>query len=71
MKKKLFEFLTSDNGQASLCRVLMAIIICAYIYWSTYIILKAAVPVIPDIPVQLAGLVAILYGFNKFGTKTP
>jgi hypothetical protein len=71
MKKKLFEFFTSDNGQASLCRLLMALIVFAYLYWGTFIIHKAPVPVIPDIPVQLAGLVAILYGFNKFGTKTP
>lgn len=74
-KKTFFEWLKSliseKDGKMSMVRFSIASIICSYIIWGTWIVVKTKV--IPDMPVQVAGLLVMLYGLNKapavFGKK--
>jgi len=70
------EFLRSDNGQNSMSRLMIFVIVLWKLAEGTALMATnlvrnapAIVPAIPDMPLQWAGVVGILYGLNKFGTK--
>lgn len=67
MKKLLREFFMSDNGQASLARILMVVIVAFYITCASYLLIVHKS--FTDIPPVLAGTLALLYGTNKAFTK--
>jgi len=67
MKDFLRQFFMADNGQASIARILMVLIIVLYLVGA--IILTIQSKKIPDIPPVLASLVGLLYGANKLLTK--
>jgi hypothetical protein len=67
------EFFQSDNGQSSHARMLMFIIVVWKLVEGTAVLLTSIVNGTPaaltDMPLQWAGIVGVLYGLNKFGTK--
>ena len=69
----MLEFFLSDNGQKSQARLLMCIIAVWKLSEGTALMLfnmLHAGPVsVTDIPLQWAGVIGLLYGLNKFGTK--
>lgn len=67
MRKLLREFFMSDNGQASLARILMVVIVIFYIVCASYLLYVSKSFI--DIPPVLAGTLALLYGTNKAFTK--
>ena len=67
MRKLFREFFMSDNGQASLARILMVVIVTFYIVCASYLLYISKS--FTDIPPVLAGTLALLYGTNKAFTK--
>lgn len=66
--KDLFKFIRatlSTGTDSSFSRTASATIILFLVTWTTYIVAKTAA--IPDIPVQWAATIAMLYGFGKWG----
>ena len=61
--RKLFEIFEGDQGQMSMTRVLLFLCVMFYLVWASIIIIDTGS--IPDIPLQLAGLMTLLYGINK------
>lgn len=61
---KLVNFIKDDNGKPSISRVLIFLMVVSYECFSWVIVLKTNT--IPDIPVQMVGLILALYGINKF-----
>ncbi len=64
---KLLEFFQDDNGGLSMSRLLTFLMVSAYLIMASRI--AAATDIIPDVPLQLGGLITLIYGINKFGTK--
>lgn len=64
---KLIEFFQDDNGGFSMSRLLTFLMVSAYLIMASRI--SSATNVIPDVPLQLGGLIVAIYGINKFGTK--
>jgi hypothetical protein len=62
----LKKFLQDDRTRAlSSGRLMSFLLVVSYIYYSGYIVLTKGV--IPDIPVALSGLIAMLYGLKQVG----
>lgn len=61
---KITELFIDDSGKLSASRVLMFIICVAYLVYAGFLIFRTANMV--DIPLNIAGLIALLYGANKF-----
>lgn len=61
---KLTELFIDDSGKLSSSRILIYIISLSYLVFIGYVTYKT-VSVI-DLPLQVAGLVALIYGLNKF-----
>ena len=74
-EKTFFEWLKSllseKEGKMSMVRFSISVRIVSYSLWGTWIVVKT--DLIPDIPVQVAGLLVMLYGLNRapsvFGKK--
>lgn len=62
--KKIFLFLSEETGKLSFMRISAFLLILTYIFSAVYILIMERKFI--DIPVQLAALIAILYGINKF-----
>lgn len=62
---KLSEFLQDEDGRLSMTRLLMILLVLAYICWTSIIVWRTGT--ITDVPLQLAGLLTLLYGINKVG----
>ena len=60
---KLSTFFEDSDGRFSSSRLMGAILVIAYVWWASQSI--ACGEGIPDVPLQLAGLVVTLYGINK------
>ena len=71
----MLEFFLSDNGQQSQSRLLMFVIVVWKLAEGTMLMVYSMYQLLPvsisDIPLQWAGVVGLLYGLNKFGTKDP
>lgn len=65
--EKLIELFEDDTGHVSSARCLGSALVLAYIYWSTIIVW--ADKAIPDMPIQLVGMVVSLYAINKISSK--
>jgi len=69
----MLEFFLSDNGQKSQARLIMCLIAVWKLAEGSAILcynMANKLPVsITDIPLQWAGVIGLLYGLNKFGTK--
>lgn len=61
------DVLKDHNNKWSFSRVTSAILILAYLIAMFYILFTEHKLV--DIPVQLAGLIAVIYGVNRFSQK--
>jgi hypothetical protein len=61
------EFISEKNGKLSVGRLLMCVVVFAYLGLVIYIGIKTKT--VPDIPAGAVGLVALLYGVNKFSAK--
>ena len=61
------EILLDDNGKLSFSRIISCILIFSYLIGMFYLLYKKQEFI--DIPLQLAGLIATIYGLNKFGSK--
>lgn len=64
--KTVFGPLMESDGKLSMTRISIVAVLGFYIYWANQIV--EATGVIPDIPYALAGLISLLYNFNKGGT---
>lgn len=62
---KLIEFLQTDDGQMSNTRLTILLMVLSYIGWASWIVWHTKQ--IPDLPIQVAGLLAALYAVNKIG----
>lgn len=60
--KRIIEFLQEANGQLSMTRLSILLILTVYIGWGTFIV--ATKGIIPDLPPSLAACLVGLYGFN-------
>lgn len=73
--KSLKEIVSEKTGRFSCTRTMMVVVILACIVWTTRIVWNAppcteSMPTtLPDIPIQWAGLIALLYGLNKFSPQ--
>lgn len=67
MKNKLLEFFEDDNGGLSMSRLMALLMVLCYLVWASWIVYQGRS--IPDMPLQLGGLIVAVYGINKFGTK--
>lgn len=61
--RSFLSFLAEESGKISFARLLSTILIFCYIGWATYIVINKQI--IPDMPLGLATLIILLYGFNK------
>lgn len=61
---RILEMFEEPTGGFSMTRVIMLMQVTGYISWASWIVYKTGV--IPDIPLQLAGSLTLLYGINKF-----
>jgi hypothetical protein len=62
----LKEFLQDDKTKVlSSGRLMCFLLVVSYIYYSGYIVLTKGI--IPDLPVALSGLIAMLYGLKQVG----
>lgn len=59
---RIFQFLQEENGQFSITRLSILLILTAYIGWGSYIV--AVERKIPDLPPSAGFLLIGLYGFN-------
>ncbi len=64
---KVIEMFEEPTGGFSMTRVIMFLQVLGYLSWASYIVYSTHV--IPDIPLQLAGSLTMLYGINKFSPK--
>ena len=64
---RLIEFVEDSNGRLSSSRGLSIAMVLSYLVWGFIIVLEGSE--VPDIPLQLAGLAAALYGINKISSK--
>lgn len=63
------QLLLDDSGKPSMARVCMALIVMTYL--GCMIIITVAKGTIPDIPLNAAGLVTVMYGVNKLSPTIP
>jgi hypothetical protein len=61
------EFISEPTGKLSVGRLLMVLIVCVYLGLVCYV--GVSTKTIPDIPTGVVGLVALLYGVNKFSSR--
>jgi len=61
--KRIIEFLEDERHNLSMTRLVTLALIGFYIMWGSYITWKTEV--IPDIPIQVVGLLIALYGVNR------
>ena len=61
----ILDFFKDDAGILSSTRLMNFCLVMGYLAWATKIVW--ATGVIPDMPLQLTGLVVTLYGINKIG----
>lgn len=61
---KITELFIDDNGKLSSSRILIYIIALSYLIFIGYVTFKTVT--IIDLPLQVAGLIALIYGLNKF-----
>jgi hypothetical protein len=61
--KRVMEFLEDDGGELSMTRLTIVLIVLAYIGWGSYIVWTTKA--IPDLPIQVTGLLVGLYGLNR------
>jgi len=59
---KLTEFVQGSRGKLSITRLTMLLMASLYIFMAVWMLVKEGT--IVDIPLQLAGFLAILYGTN-------
>mgnify|MGYP001174219946 CR=1 FL=1 len=64
---KLVEFVQGSRGKLSITRLTMLLMVCLYIFMAVWKLVKVGDVV--DIPLQLAGFLAILYGTNTVPTQ--
>lgn len=60
---RLVEFFQDTEGQLSMTRLTIALMVIAYIGWGSWIVYQTKL--IPDLPIQVAGLLVALYGLNR------
>ena len=61
---RIIEMFEEPSSGFSMVRVIMFLQVAGYLTWASFIVYKTHV--IPDIPLQLAGSLTLLYGINKF-----
>lgn len=64
---KFLSFLAENTGKLSFMRLSAFLLILFYIFVGIFISIKTNQ--IPDIPIQMAGLIVLLYGINKFSNN--
>ena len=64
---RVIEMFEEPTGGFSMTRVIMFMQVIGYLTWASWIVYTTHV--IPDIPLQLAGSLTLLYGINKFAPK--
>lgn len=65
--KTLISFLSEDSGKLSFMRISAFLLILTYIFVAIYIALTEHKLI--DMPIQLASLIVLLYGINKFSNS--
>ena len=65
----LKEIVSEKTGHFSCTRVMMVVVILACVLWATILVIKTEITAIPDIPLQWAGLITLLYGINKLSGR--
>jgi hypothetical protein len=64
---KLLEFFCSDNGQSSMSRATVFMLVASFCIWATWIVFQTKT--IPDLPGNIVWVIGVLYGINKIGGK--
>lgn len=64
---RIMEMFEEPTGGFSMTRVIMLLQVVGYLTWASWIVYKTSI--IPDLPLQLAGSLTLLYGINKFSPK--
>lgn len=59
----VLEFFKDNNDAYSMTRLTIFIMVMAYIGWGSWIVYQTKA--IPDMPIQVAGLLVGLYGLNR------
>lgn len=63
MIKRYIEFFEDECKSLSMARLIVFILVCFYVSSAIYIAFNKQE--IPDVPIQLVGLITVLYGINK------